>query len=1433
MPILHLDFETRSALNLNRVSTWRYAGDKTTEVLCAAYAVDDRPVGLWTPGAPIPDEITESAADPTARIAAHNAAFEFLIWGRLLTPRVNWPTISIDRFTCTMAMARAAALPGSLDGAAAALGLAVRKDKAGAKLMKEIATRKREPTPEDRDRLHAYCRQDVEVERALFHRLPKLTEAERALWLLDQEINARGLPIDRELAVAVADLAKEQRLFVNNEIAALTGGKVTTANQRDRIIEFLSADGCEIEGLTKADVKKALGGNASENVRKLLELRAVGSQAAASKVDTLLTGLDSDDRLRETLVYHGAATGRWSGRRFQPQNLRKPAKTLDVVAAIAAIKSGDLARIEGLGTPLSIAADVSRGLICARPGYVLVGADLSAIESRILAWLAGEKWKLQSYAEYDQTADPALEPYCQTASKILNRAVTADDEEGRAVGKVADLACGYGGGVSAWKRFAAKDTRDDAAIKADVGRWRKAHPRIVRFWTDLENALKRAVRRPGKRFECSRLSAECRDGTLRMYLPSGRSISYPEARLVPGKFEDTTAIAFKDNAMGKWMDVTGWYGTFVENAVQATARDVLAAALMRVEATGFNPIAHVHDEAICEIPEGEDRRKKFLAVMTASPPWADGLPLAGKAWQGTRFIKSDKPAPAPTAELAAEKIPAPPPKSEAAGVIEAVIEEIRTAPEAAEIPIQPSESEPVLDFTVPWEGEDGGDRQHSEATDDEMTAEACKDGYAADHKGDAGKPYAPVRARLLERGYKLVKSFWFMLPGEPEPVFFEDRYEKPAKGGKKVKQCRFRHVKDGVELCDTGPRRILYGLPGLVKAGLSTPVFITEGAAKCEPLIAAGLVAVAAPYHTFKDECATALAGRSLIYLEDHDLPDASGQSAAKKFSDLARRQLGPMAASVRIVPAIILWKDLGRAGAPPHGWDVKDWVDAGGKPALLSEICKAEPEAEAIDPVDLWGQFDPPTLPRGLLPPMIEQFALEEADLMGADPCGLAASALAVCAAALPDHTKLQVKRYDPNWLEEARLWIGLIGNPSTKKSPVMRRAVKPFNKIDAALYRDYLATAEAYEHLSKDEQKKNPRPKQNQLRLEDVTIEAAQEVLKGSTEGVLCYQDELFGWFGSMDKYTGRGGMKDRAFWLSAFNGGTYAVNRVQRGSALIENLSISLLGGIQPEPIRQVAADTVDDGLLQRLIPIVLRSGKAGKDAPTSHAGGRYDKLIESLHSRQPPPAPLQFDDGALAIRKALEQKHLDLMACEIVNKKLAAHIGKYDGLFARMCLLWHCIEDAPGLTIPERTARRVADFMHQFLLPHAAAFYAGVLELSDDHERLTKLAGHILAKKLERVTNRDVHAGVHSMRNLGKQQTESIFQQLEAFGWLIQETDARRGRSPRWLVNPEVHRRFRERAEREVVERKRRQEAIREMAQTRTKGAIDGHWQSKCG
>jgi hypothetical protein len=485
--------------------------------------------------------------------------------------------------------------------------------------------------------------------------------------------------------------------------------------------------------------------------------------------------------------------------------------------------------------------------------------------------------------------------------------------------------------------------------------------------------------------------------------------------------------------------------------------------------------------------------------------------------------------------------------------------------------------------------------------------------------------------------------------------------------------------------------------------------------------------------------------------------------------------------------------------------------ADAGGEPA------------PAGDPVDLWGSFDPPELPHGLLPPIIEDFARANGAQMGADPAGLAMAALATCAAAIPDAVKIKVKRHD-DWCESARLWVALMGPPSAKKSPIISAATGPLCRLDVEMMRDWQQSLAVYEALTSDEKKTTRRPPQTRLRIEDATVEAAQQVLEGSPWGVLLLQDELSGFFGAMDKYNGgKGAQADRAFWLRSFNGGQFALNRVGRGAAIIDNLSISMLGGIQPEPLRKIAGDAVDDGLLQRLFPITLRTATMGRDEPMPPVNAAYRALIESLRNSTAPgfmgQGVLVFDDGAQVIRRDLEARHLDLQSLETINRKLASHIGKYDGLFARLCVIWHCIEHAGQnmpATVTETTAQRVADFLHRFLMAHAISFYSGVLGLSDDHDRLTAIAGYILAHKVERITNRDVQRSIRTMRNLREQEIRPLLEQLAALGWLDRVDPPRPSSPPHWQVNPAVHAKFKDRAACEKDRRSKARDTIQNLS-----------------
>ena len=646
MAVRHIirDHETRSSARLDLSGAWRYAADPTTEILCVGYAIDDGPVQIWIPGQPIPAEFHEAARDPNWLVVAHDDQFESAIEHRLLAPRYGWPLVPLPQHHCSMTMALAAALPGSLENAAAALNLPYQKDREGRRLMLRLSRASNsEPSAEDLQRLYEYCRRDVEVERALFHQLPPLCASEQVLWALDARINARGFHVDRALAEAAQRIARSEQILIDGEIAKLTNGTITTAGQVAKIAAFLRERGHSLESLTKHNVATILANNPSDEVRRLLELRRDGSRASVRKISGLLAGADDDDRLRGTLRFHGAATGRWSGARYQPQNLKKP-ETKDIDAAIDAILAGDMPRLRMLGAPLKLVGDVSRAMICAAPDHVFIGGDFSAIELRTLAWIAGEEWKVNTYHQFDLSDDPALEPYCATATRVLKRRVTPADAAGRQTGKVCDLAFGYGGGLGAWRKFDSSNNHSDAEVECFKAEWRATHKATVNFWRALETAMRRAMR-TGQPIKLRSLTCTFEDGTLYVTLPSGRRLSYPEARLVPGEFDGTTQIIFKDNARGGWSDTRGWHGTFTENVVQAIARDLLAAAMIQLESAGYPVVLHCHDECVCEVPDtAAGDRDRFLKLLTELPDWAAGLPLAAKAWIGKRYAKTEAPA---------------------------------------------------------------------------------------------------------------------------------------------------------------------------------------------------------------------------------------------------------------------------------------------------------------------------------------------------------------------------------------------------------------------------------------------------------------------------------------------------------------------------------------------------------------------------------------------------------------------------------------------------------------------------------------------------------------------------------------------------------------------------------------------------------------------
>jgi DNA polymerase len=364
------------------------------KVLCCAYAVDDQPVQLWTPGNPVPPEFIEAANNPNWIVAAHGDHFESAIEHHIMASRFGWPLVPLERHVCTMARALSHGLPARLSAVADALELINRKDAGGERLMHQMAKPRRARKDEnpgiywfdDNDRLqrlYEYCRQDVEVEREIYNRVPALSIAEQALWILSCTINSRGFCVDRKFAEAARKIVQAAGPEIDLQLTELTGGAATKINQVAKILAWLQARGCKPNKLDRKTIEYFLEkDDLPSTVRQVFNLRLDGAQAATKKINALLARAGDGDRVRGAFRFHGAATGRWAGEGFQPHNLKRPV-VADLNAAIAAVSTGDYQHVRKLyERPLSVVGDCSRSMIIAAPGHTLIGADFGAVESR-------------------------------------------------------------------------------------------------------------------------------------------------------------------------------------------------------------------------------------------------------------------------------------------------------------------------------------------------------------------------------------------------------------------------------------------------------------------------------------------------------------------------------------------------------------------------------------------------------------------------------------------------------------------------------------------------------------------------------------------------------------------------------------------------------------------------------------------------------------------------------------------------------------------------------------------------------------------------------------------------------------------------------------------------------------------------------------------
>lgn len=650
-----------------------------------------------------------------------------------------------------------------------------------------------------------------------------------------------------------------------------------------------------------------------------------------------------------------------------------------------------------------------------------------------------------------------------------------------------------------------------------------------------------------------------------------------------------------------------------------------------------------------------------------------------------------------------------------------------------------------------------------------------------------------------------------------------------------------------------GIPRMLYGLHALAERP-DAKVMLVEGekSADAAARLFPAFVSVTWPggCKAVKHADFSALAGRHVTLWPD---ADQAGTDAMRAVW-LAIRD---MAASVRIVPAI--------PGAP-SGWDVADPAPDGVDvlayarasvtdaaaffgPDIAEDVSgpapdnSVEPSPDGSSwpsPLDIFAEFPAPPIHADMLPRVIADYATECGELIGVDPSMIAIPAIVACAAALHDGVTIQPKRHETSWTESARLWCAIVGAPSVRKSPAIRRATKRLRKIDADLAEgnaklaaDYADQAEQYKDAKKEAKKSGgmsvpapEKPPMERMIVEDITVEALSEVLKDNPRGVMCIQDELSGWFGSMDAYSGsKSGNKDRAAWLQAYNGGFRQVDRIMRGAVMIPNFSVCMIGGIQPDAIRQLAAKMTDDGLMQRFMIIVGRNAVELDRIEDKAVSDAFGRLVDTLHRVMPADRPARLSDGAHAIREALMRYSGEMADYMALPGGLRSHLGKWPGLFARLLLTYHAIECAAESVHPcdalvsEQTAARVDRLMRRFLLPHALAYYSDILGASSDLEHARWVAGYALSRNLTTVTNRELVRAYRHWRGLDDWRRQRVMSALQDAGWLeplAEDQHNKRGASA-WVINPRVHAEFAAKAAHEADRRAKLRDEIASLSQ----------------
>ena len=644
MDTLVIDIETYSDVSLPDCGVHRYAASEQFEILLFAYSLNDEPTQIidLASGEKIPDKIMEYLMDDSVIKTAYNAAFE-----RNCINRFFGLSLKPEGWRCTLVQASMLSLPLSLEGVGEALNLDKKKMSEGKDLIRYFCMPCK-PTkanggrtrnlpsdaPEKWELFKTYCIRDVDVEKQIRNKLAKfpIPDREQKLYCMDQRINDRGIMVDQELighAVACDLLYKETVTKKAYEISGLEN-----PNSVSQLKDWLNEKGIEVDSLAKAAVEELVE-NTQGDVAEMMKLRLAMSKTSVKKYEAMERSVCPDGRVHGLLQFYGAnRTGRWAGRLVQIHNLPQNHME-DLELARSLVKEGryDLVEILYDSTP-DVLSELIRTAFVARPGCRFIVSDFSAIEARVMGYLAGEGWVMEEFRG-------AGKIYEQTASKMFHIPIEEITKGSpyRARGKVASLACQYGGAEGALISMGALNFVEEEELKGLVQSWRTANPHIVNYWYEIDGAVKAAVKER-KMTKVGMVTVYYQSGMLKIALPSGRVLSYVRPRMTVNRFGSESVSYEGIGTNRKWTRIESYGAKFCENIVQATARDVLAEAMLRLEKKGFDIVCHIHDEVVLEVPEGSSSVEEVNEIMAVCPDWCEGLPLKAAGFESP-FYKKD------------------------------------------------------------------------------------------------------------------------------------------------------------------------------------------------------------------------------------------------------------------------------------------------------------------------------------------------------------------------------------------------------------------------------------------------------------------------------------------------------------------------------------------------------------------------------------------------------------------------------------------------------------------------------------------------------------------------------------------------------------------------------------------------------------------------